>query len=232
MANCIAIRMVCPLHEAVVKAVEKVKTMPHVMSCQVQDNYGDVRLQINYTEDISKKEYDEVLKTCMELLHDFVYSLDDMSLAQTLFQLLTLRHKKIAVAESFTGGGIAKRLVEVPGVSSVYYEGINCYSNESKMERLGVRAESLRLFGAVSDEVAYQMAGGLIAQGHCDISIASTGLAGPQSDDSEKPVGLCYLAIGVKDNVYVYKYILKGDRQTITETAINKALFLAYQHLK
>ena len=86
--------------------------------------------------------------------------------------------------------------------------------------------------GAVSDETAYEMATGLIAAGDCDISIATTGLAGPKSDRTELPVGLCYIAVGLKEKVYVYRYRFEGTREEITETAINYALFLAYRQLK
>jgi nicotinamide mononucleotide (NMN) deamidase PncC len=76
------------------------------------------------------------------------------------------------------------------------------------------------------------MAAGLISSGNCDISIATTGLAGPKSDRTELPVGLCYIAVGTREKVYVSRYRFDGDRKTITETAINYALFLAYRVLK
>ena len=73
---------------------------------------------------------------------------------------------------------------------------------------------------------------GLIAGGYCNISLATTGIAGPQSDDSGKPVGLCYLAVGLRDSVYVYKYQFGGSREDITQRAINQSLFLMYKHIK
>ena len=97
---------------------------------------------------------------------------------------------------------------------------------------MGVSNYTLKTVGAVSDQTAYEMATGLIATGDCDISIATTGLAGPKSDKSGLPVGTCYLAIGTKEKVFVYRYQFNGSRQDITETAINYALHLAYKHLK
>ena len=91
---------------------------------------------------------------------------------------------------------------------------------------------TLGTVGAVSDETAYEMASGLIATGDCDIAGATTGLAGPRSDRTELPVGLCYLAVGLKEKVYVYRHRFSGSREDITETAINYALFLAYRQLK
>ena len=90
----------------------------------------------------------------------------------------------------------------------------------------------MRSKGAVTDETAYEMAAGLIAQGHCDISIATTGVAGPNGDGTNAPVGLVYIAVGTKEHVRVYRYDLTGDRETVTKTAINLALFLAYRELK
>ena len=152
--------------------------------------------------------------------------------ADKLVELLKQRGMKISVAESFTGGGISKRLVEISGVSEVYFEGLNTYSNESKMQRLGVKQETLQQFGAVSAQTAREMAEGLINGGNCDISISTTGIAGPKSDNTNKPVGLAYIAIGLKDRTDVYEFNLKGDRGQITETAINIALSLAYKTLK
>ena len=80
--------------------------------------------------------------------------------------------------------------------------------------------------------IGYQMAMGLINQGHCDVSVATTGIAGPKSDNTAKPVGLCYIAVGLKEGASVYKYNFSGDRKTITDTAINYALFLVYKHIK
>ena len=76
------------------------------------------------------------------------------------------------------------------------------------------------------------MAAGLIASGTCVLAIATTGIAGPKSDNTAKPVGLCYLAIGTKERVRVYRFHLSGDRENITKTAINLALFYAYREIK
>jgi nicotinamide-nucleotide amidase len=90
----------------------------------------------------------------------------------------------------------------------------------------------LRTVGAVSDQTAYEMALGLLNTGDCDIAIATTGLAGPKSDRSMLPVGLCFIAVGTKEKVYVYRYKFDGTRRDITEKAINYALFTAFKQLK
>ena len=91
--------------------------------------------------------------------------------------------------------------------------------------------EDLKAQGAVSAVVAYQMAVGLLKEG-ADIAVSTTGIAGPKSDDTDKPVGLCYIAVGMKDGVHTYRYKLSGTREEITETAKNTALFLAIKKLK
>lgn len=76
------------------------------------------------------------------------------------------------------------------------------------------------------------MAAGLIASGCCTVSVATTGIAGPASDNTNKPVGLCYLAVGTAESVYVYKYIFEGSREEVTERAINQTLFLLYKKIR
>ena len=114
----------------------------------------------------------------------------------------------------------------------MYFEGLNTYNERSKIQRLGVSEFTLNTRGAVSDETAYEMATGLLNTGNCDLAIATTGLAGPKTDRSMLPVGLCYIAIGTQERVFVYRYKFDGTREEITETAINYALFLAYKQLK
>ena len=198
----------------------------------VTDKFCDTTIEIVYPETTPKAAYDNIMRTILSALDGFVYAMDNTTLAQRLYELLQLRRMKISVAESFTGGGISKRLVEVPGISEVFFEGLNTYSNESKISRLGVDELTLKQHGAVSAEVAYQMAEGLINTGNCDICIATTGIAGPKSDNTIKPVGLVFIAVGTKEKISVYQYQLKGGRQFITETAINLALFLAFKRVK
>lgn len=213
-------------------AIAKASAMCGEINFNVSDKFGDCAIEILYNEDTPKSVFDGVNRTVVGTLNDYVYALEDVSLAERLIQLLKLRRMKISVAESFTGGGICKRLVEVSGASEVFYEGLNTYSNEAKAERLGVEEMTLKHYGAVSEETAYEMAEGLIKSGNCDVCIATTGIAGPKSDNTNKPVGLCYIAVGLKDGVSVYKYNLNGSRKEITETAINLALFLAFKLIK
>ena len=214
------------------EAILKAKEVCGELDFSTTENYGDCTIEMIYASDTPKPILDGIMRAVLVVLNDYVYALEDISLAERFVQLLKLRKMKISVAESFTGGGVSKRLVEIPGVSSVYYEGLNTYSNQAKVDRLGVRELTLQQFGAVSEETAAEMAEGLILSGNCDVAISTTGIAGPNSDGTNKPVGLFYIGVATKESVKVYKYNLKGSRKSITETAINFALFLAYKMIK
>ena len=127
---------------------------------------------------------------------------------------------------------IASSIIKNPGASDYVFEGIVSYSEQSKIKRLGVDPNVIRTEGAVSSAVAYQMTAGLLKGGKCQLAIATTGIAGPNSDRSNKPVGLGYIAVGMADGVHTYRYNFSGNRDEIMETAKNTALFLSIKKLK
>lgn len=202
------------------------------ISIQDTRKYGEDEISLFYNSQTPKMLIDDILRVLAQGLDDSIYALEDISLEQQLVRLLKLRGKKLSVAESFTGGGIARKITSVSGASEVYFEGLNTYDERAKMQRLGVSEYTLKTLGAVSDKTAYEMSLGLLRTGNCDISIATTGLAGPKSDGSGKPVGLCYIAVGTNEKISVYRYQFDGSREEITEKAIRYALFLAYKTLK
>lgn len=214
------------------RTIERVADTCADLQFNVTKKYSDCRIEILYSAKTPKLLIDEALRSLLSGLNDYIYALEDMPLPRRLVQLLKLRRMHICVAESFTGGGVAKALVDVPGASEVYNEGLNTYSNEAKIKRLGVRELTLKQYGAVSEQTAYEMAQGLLSDGSCDIAVSTTGIAGPKSDNTKKPVGLAYIAVGTREEISVYKFNLKGDRNSVTQTAINLALFLAYKTLK
>lgn len=195
----------------------------------MQTSFGNGRIEVIYDRATPKMTADEVVRILATDLRDYIYSMDDESMEQRLVDALKLHRMHISTAESFTGGGVGAAIVSVAGASSVFYEGLNTYDSGSKQDRLGVSELTLMQKGAVSDQTAYEMAAGLLEQGHCDIAIATTGYAGPSREG--QPAGLCYLAIGTKENVRVYRPKLTGDRETITKTAIQLALFLAFREI-
>lgn len=200
------------------------------LSLHTSEENGICRIEIIYNKETPKVLTDEVTRILVSELEGYVYALNDVSPAEQLYEALRLHHFKVATAESFTGGRVGAAIVSVPGASKVFYEGLNVYDSAAKIKRLGVTEYTLRNKGAVSKETAQEMAAGLLKNG-CDVAIATTGIAGPQSDGSGAPVGLCYIAIGTKENVRTFEYRLSGDRENITKTAVNLALFLAYREI-
>lgn len=116
---------------------------------------------------------------------------------------------------------IASKLIEVPGISTNFMEGIVSYSNEAKIERLKVKKETIEKYGAVSEEVAKEMLKGL----KTDIAISTTGIAGPEGATKNKPIGLVYIGIKVNSNIKIFKKELKGDRNKIRQSAMMHALY-------
>jgi len=175
----------------------------------------------------AEKLIEEVEKEIRKRLGDFIYGEGDITLEEVVVKLLIEKGITIAVAESCTGGMISARIVNVPGVSKVFKEGIIAYSNESKIKRLNISEETLKKYGAVSKECALEMARNVALISGADIGLSSTGIAGPEGGTSDKPVGLVYLGLymnGVKN----YKELkLSGDRNRIRlYTTINALDFL------
>lgn len=231
------IRFVGAPYALINEALGQAKTMCSEANSQemlfnVEENFGDFRMEMVYSDVTPKMLVDRIIALMVNKLGEYIYALEDISLAAQLIRLLKLRRMKLGIAESFTGGGVGKRIVDVPGASEVYFEGLNTYSNVAKMQRLGVKELTLKQCGAVSAEVAYQMSEGLLSTGNCEVAISTTGIAGPASDNTSKPVGLAFIGVGVEDDIAVYKFNFVGDRKKVTETAINQALFLAYKRLK
>ena len=201
------------------------------LSLHATEEYGCARIEVIYDQETPKMIADEVVRILATDLKDYLYAMEDMSLAERLVSALKLHRMRISTAESFTAGGVGRAIVRVPGASAVFFEGINAYDNKAKRERLGVSEYTLMSKGAVSDETAFEMAAGLLKAGNCDLAIATTGIAGPAADGTDKPVGLCFLAVGTRERVRVFRFQLPGDRETVTRTAINYALFLAYREI-
>lgn len=118
-----------------------------------------------------------------------------MTPEEAVVQSLLKQNKTLATAESCTGGLIAKRITDVPGASAVFECGIVSYSNRIKSKVLGVREETLQAYGAVSEQTAREMAEGALRVSGADLAVSVTGIAGPDADETDKPVGLVYIAL-------------------------------------
>ena len=137
----------------------------------------------------------------------------------------------IATAESATSGRIADRITDVAGASEYFRGGIVAYSNEAKQRLLHVKACSLRTYGAVSSQVAGEMAEGARRALQAAIAVSDTGIAGPGGATSGKPVGLFYLAIVSPEGSHVHPFTFAGDRMSNKEAAVQAALTLLRDYL-
>ena len=153
-----------------------------------------------------------------------LYATGETSIEEVVAKYLVDNDLKIAVAESCTGGLVSASLINYPGISSVFMEGCVTYSNEAKMKSLGVKQETLDVYGAVSSQCAEEMAAGVAKRYNTNIGIATTGIAGPDGGTDEKPVGLVYFGIYINGKVISKKYIFNGNRQGIRVRAANTIL--------
>jgi len=160
-----------------------------------------------------------------------IYGEGNTTLEDVLGKMLVDRKLTIATAESCTGGMVAATLINYPGISSVLKEGAVTYSNEAKINRLGVSRETLDKYGAVSSEVAAEMARGIAKTAGTDIGISTTGVAGPDGGSAEKPVGLVYVGFYIKGEVKTKMLKLSGGRQKIRERATTYLLDLLRREL-
>lgn len=191
---------------------------------------GEVHVRVTARasdEQEAKKLVKPVVKEIRSRLGDCVYSTrEDETLEMAVVRLLEKYELTVTTAESCTGGLIAGRLVNVPGVSDVFREGFVTYSNKAKRKYLDVGKSTLKKYGAVSEQTAKEMAIGGAFASDSDVCIAVTGIAGPDGGTEEKPVGLVYIAAYMKDQVTVEEYRFKGNRQKIREQTVVKALDL------
>lgn len=147
--------------------------------------------------------------------------------AEKLGELLTSRNLTLAVAESCTGGLLGSAVTDVPGSSAYFLGGIIAYADSSKIEILGVPAQTIERNGAVSDRTAICMAKGILNNFACDIGIGITGIAGPSGGTDQKPVGTVFIAVANDERELARGFTFKGNRKDIRESAVNAALELA-----
>lgn len=147
-----------------------------------------------------------------------------MTVAEKLVELLKARGLTCATAESCTGGGVGSAITAVSGSSEVFVGGVISYANEVKRDVLGVSAADLQRVGAVSGEVAAQMADGARRLLKTDLAVSLTGIAGPGGGSDEKPVGLVWFGLATKDGVRTEKCVFRGDRAHVREQAVVHAL--------
>ena len=192
-------------------------------------DYLECEVHVRASASMAQTDLNNALKDINLQLYKFTYALERVTIAERVAQMLKAHNLKLKIAESFTGGAIAKAFTSLPGASEYLVEGLVTYSVMSKVKRLGIPAEAIAESGVVSSDTAYRMAAGLIQSGECDIAIATTGNAGPTAQFGQ--VGLCYVAIGNRTEVHTVKYTFGEDREDNIKRGVVNALFLLYNYL-
>ncbi len=172
-----------------------------------------------------------VSKEIKELLNPYIFGEDEDELEKIVADILKKQQKTLAVAESCTGGLIAKLLTDVSGSSAYFWGGVVSYSNEAKEELLGVAPDTLANFGAVSAETALEMARAIKNLANTSLGLAVTGIAGPEGGSIEKPVGLVYISLASEEGVMVNEYNFVGDRDSIRTLTAKSGLDLVRKYI-
>lgn len=157
--------------------------------------------------------------------NDKVYSYNNEPIEKIVFELLEKNNLKISFAESCTGGLLSSKFIRQSGISKVFDRSFVTYSNKSKVEELDVSKKTLLDFGAVSEETSIEMLKGVLNREDTDLAVSITGIAGPRSDSTNKPVGLIYVSIGNANKVITKKLEFIGTRRSIQDRVVDYALF-------
>ena len=191
---------------------------------------GEVHLRVTAKADDereAKKMTKPIIKELKERFGNNVYTTEeDVTLEKAVVDLLIANNLTVSTVESCTGGMLAARLINVPGVSNVFKAGFITYSNKSKRKLVGVKKATIDRYGAVSKKVAEEMVKGAYLENKADVIVSITGLAGPDGGTALKPVGLVYAACYVCGKVTVREFHFSGNRAKIRETAVANTLTL------
>jgi nicotinamide-nucleotide amidase len=204
-----------------------------LINCTVSG--GIITLYIVATSKTRRQGEEMIEKDAAKLhgiLGDLVYGREEQTMAQVVGKQLAERQLKLALAESCTGGLIAKMITDIAGASEYFRAGWVTYSNQAKTEQLGIDAELIEKNGAVSSEVAAAMAEAAKQKADADISIAVTGIAGPGGGTDEKPAGLVYIAVNMGRDTKVQRFVFSGKREYVRNRTALTALNIVRIGLK
>ena len=196
---------------------------------------GEVHIRVTASaanDDEAKALVKPVVKKLKAMYPDNVYSTNaDETLERAVVELLSKNGLSITAAESCTGGLVCGKIVNVAGASEVFRGCYITYSNKQKRNVIGVKKSTLEKYGAVSEQVAAEMAKGVLEVSKADVAISTTGIAGPGGGTPEKPVGLVYIGCAVKNKVYVEKFNFSGSRNKVRESTVVAALSMVRKYV-
>jgi nicotinamide-nucleotide amidase len=181
--------------------------------------------------DLMDAEANRLHGRLVEMLGTKYYTRGELSLAKVVGDALAARSQTVAAAESLTGGTVARLFTEHSGSSAYFLASTVAYANEAKVDLLGVRAQSIEEFGAVSEEVCTEMAHGIRRRAKATYGLATTGIAGPTGATPHKPVGLTFIGVAWDGGAQVKRLIYTGDRHMIRERAAHGVIWLLHDRL-
>ena len=192
----------------------------------------DLRFTIHGgSEDDARRRFRRLLDELDEVLGPWRFEADSGDIAEAVAGSLRSRGWTLAVAESCTGGLVGKRMTDHAGSSDVFVGGVIAYADGVKVEKLGVSHDDLERVGAVSEEVALQLARGVAERFATETGIGITGVAGPGGGSEEKPVGTVWIATSVRGETVAHRHSFSGDRSAVRERAAQAALARLYRRL-
>ena len=181
--------------------------------------------------DVSESEFDAQFQKLVKELGDDVFCIGDQEPTQFIAQYLLKNNISFSTAESCTGGYVAHRLMQVSGISAVFPGSLIAYSNEIKLQELGVSKSVIEEYGAVSEPCAGMMAAGIRSKMQVQLGISTTGIAGPTGGSPEKPVGLVYVGVDFKGKLLVTQLRLFGSREQIIQRTCNAVCWILKKQL-
>jgi nicotinamide-nucleotide amidase len=191
------------------------ENLPSNMKLAYLPQLGIVRLRLTaYGEnkEISLRNIEKQVETLQQLIPDLIFGYGNDTMEEIIGRLLKEKHCTLCTAESCTGGYMAHMITGVPGSSDYYLGSVIAYSNQVKQEFLGVPEESLRIYGAVSEQVVKEMALGARNRFRTDFAVSISGIAGPDGGTIEKPVGTVWIAVASKTGVTAKKFMFGEHR--------------------
>ena len=207
-------------------------SLPNNMGLAYLPSFNTVKLRLTQkVENISDLSIDHYFKLLQQTIQEDVFCLEDIDPALHVSRYLIQQNISFSTAESCTGGWVAHRLMQAPGISGVYPGSIVAYSNEVKSKELGVPNHIFEEDGAVSEACSLAMADGVRKKFGVELGISTTGIAGPGGGTDKKPVGLVYIAVSYKENSMVKKFRMFGNREQIIQRSSNAALWMVKQIL-
>jgi nicotinamide-nucleotide amidase len=224
---CKTIRTIGILEAEISQLLDDIKSTPNTnIAFLPKLGLVDIRIYGN-----KKDEFQKIISTIKERLSEHIYGYDDDTVVGLCHEKLMHSGKKLAVAESCTGGLIQNLFTNNQGSSNYLEGGVVSYSNDAKMKLLGVKESTLRKFGAVSKETVKEMLEGVRALFDVDYAIAVSGIAGPTGGTREKPVGLVYIGVNIEGKLLVKRFNFSGDRLQIKKQSAENAIYLLLKRI-